>query len=89
MNVGKVSEFVMFNDLVEYKSVLKLTTMEYKVPKSQFEKLLTVNQSFYAYKYRSKAKTKDMLGPLNDENGRWITACTEETEMCDTLNKFF
>ena len=42
-------------------------------------------KSFYA-NIRSKAKTKDTVGHLTDENGK---LGKEEIYMCDVLNKFF
>ena len=40
---------------------------------------------FYSY-VRSKAKTKDKIGPLKDETGQLVV---DEGDMCKLLNKYF
>ena len=48
-------------------------------------KLKRIQKAFFAY-VRSKSKTKDKVGPLNDNNGN---VATDNDEMCEILNTFF
>ena len=50
----------------------------------KFAKSVTENStSFYAYT-RSKAKTKDTVGTLNDKNEKWVTE--ETVYICKNFN---
>ena len=60
-----------YNNLVEYKLALNRVTRSYKASKADFESKLAKNiksnpKAFYNY-IRSKSKTEDKVGPLNDD----------------------
>ena len=79
-----------YNDLVEYKRAQNRAVKEYRKAKKLFEKNLTKNiknnpKSFYAY-CRSKMKTKDVVGPLKNKEGQYVT---DNAEMSNILNDFF
>lgn len=79
-----------YNNLMEYRKARNLTTQEYKNSKTNFESKLTKNikndsKSFYAY-VRSKAKTKDRVGPLSNDSGDIIT---DDSSMSRIFNEYF
>ena len=79
-----------YNDLVEYKRAQNKAVREYRNAKKLFEKRLTKNiknnpKSFYSY-CRSKMKTKDVVGPLKNKEGEYVT---DNAEMSNILNEFF
>ena len=66
-----------YNDLFKYKRVLNKTTAVYKSAKLHCElglvrEIKTNPKSFYSY-VRSKARTRDKVGPLKDKSGKVIT----------------
>ena len=79
-----------YNDLVEYKRAQNEAVKEYKRAKKQFERKLSKNirmnpKSFYSY-VRSKTKSKDVVGPLKNGDGKLETS---NEGMCNVLNEYF
>lgn len=79
-----------YNDLVEYKRARNKAVKAYKKAKKQFEikiaQQIKINpKSFYSY-VRSKTRSKDLVGPLKDNNDEMI--CDNEG-ISNILNSFF
>ena len=79
-----------YRDYLEFKSAEKEVKVQIKLAQKLFEENLVKNlkqnpKAFYSY-VRSKSRTKDIIGPLKDNDGRVIH---EEESMTDILNAYF
>ena len=86
----KFSKSSNYNDFVEYqiarnKAVKAVRKAKLKCEKKPAKQIKEDPKSFIAY-VRSKSKTKDKVGPLNDNN---VNVATDNGEMCEILNTFF
>jgi ribonucleases P/MRP protein subunit RPP40 len=89
-NWGKLSKTVNHENLVQYKRARNITTMLIRNAKKNHEVKLTDRikeepKRFYAY-VNAKRKTKDIIGPLRDDNGQMIR---EDGMMANMLNSYF
>ena len=85
----KFFEFSNYNDFVEYQIARSKAVKAVRKAKLKFEKKLAKqvkedSKSFLAY-VRSKSKTKDKVGPLNNNNDN---VAADNDEMCEILNIF-
>ena len=79
-----------YDNFVEYQIARNKVIKAVRKAKLKFEKKLAKQvkedpNSFFAY-VRSKSKTTDKVGPLNDNNGN---VATDNDEMCEILNTSF
>ena len=77
-------------DFRRYKECRNLVVKELRKARKKFEHKLALEikrnpKSFYRY-VRSKAKSKERVGPLKDSAGNVID---DDSEMCNMLNSFF
>ena len=74
---------------VEYKRVLKKTTLEYRVAQKIKIKLaqgIKSNPNFFYSYVRSKSQTKYKVAPLKDNSGNFVSA---DKDMLEVFNTFF
>jgi len=81
-----------YNDLIEYKIAQNKAVKEYRNAKWQFEKKLAKDiksypKRFYAF-VRSKTKVKEVVGPLEDNNGQLVSESGVMKYWMITLDQF-
>ena len=79
-----------YGDYLKYVEKRNVVVKEIRKAKNNFEKKLVKSikinpKSFYSY-VRSRAKTKDKVGPLKDANGKLIL---DDNDRAQLLNTFF
>ena len=75
----------MSSVIARNKAVKTVRKAQLKFEKKLAKQVKEDPKSFFAY-VRSKSKTKDKVGPLNNNNGR---VATDNGAMCEILNTFF
>ena len=76
---------IMSSVIARNKAVKTVRKAKLKFEKKLAKQVKEDPKSFFAY-VRSKSKTKDKVGPLNDNNG---SVATDNGAMCEILNTFF
>ena len=87
--MAEISKSSNYNDFEEYQIARNKGVKAIRKAKLKFEKQLAKQvqedpKSVFAY-VRSKSKTTDKVGPLNDNKGN---VDTDNDEMCEILNTF-
>ena len=88
--MGIVSRKQNSTNFDKYKCKLNKSRNKNRAAKRNYEKKLAENvkhdsKSFFTY-VRSKQRTKDKVGPLNDKTGKVIT---DDGEAANLLNDYF